>query len=281
MRLVLSVFLLMTAACGLVDAPGTPRIVAHGSGAEGPRDTTPTDVDAALSAGHEGLEVDVVLTSDGVPVLRHDPWLEGPDCTSATGVPLAKTFVESLSFEVLQRDYRCHGVPLMALSDFLARAGAHPGVLVHLDIKWCREGTPPPEAFAEAVTRALEGVPNPRYVTSPEPEVVRVFASRGLSARLTWPRTDPCNESFLPELDGELRGGALGLASARAAAREARADGVVLSARMAERPLVEALRDDGLAVGIFGVNTKAALSTFCRYPASELITDTPEEAPCR
>ena len=45
-------------------------------------------VSGSIAAGFEAIEVDVLLTKDGVPVLAHDPVLDPEECTTARGKEL-------------------------------------------------------------------------------------------------------------------------------------------------------------------------------------------------
>lgn len=56
---------------------GRPLVLAHRGLAPGYRENTLTAVRAAFASGADAVEVDVRCTSDGVPVLHHDPELAG------------------------------------------------------------------------------------------------------------------------------------------------------------------------------------------------------------
>jgi glycerophosphoryl diester phosphodiesterase len=114
--------------CGLMDAAGTPVVVAHRAGAGSFPENSRAAVLGALAAGYRGIEVDLVLTRDLVPVLSHDPWLHATLCTRTDGTPLPerpRTLIRDLTLEELQRNFRCGGVRDPANPDALVLAETH------------------------------------------------------------------------------------------------------------------------------------------------------------
>ena len=76
------------------ERPHTPLVFAHRGGrALGPENTL-AGFDLGIAAGADGLELDVHLSADDVPVVHHDSDLDR--CTDATG-PLASRTVDELS----------------------------------------------------------------------------------------------------------------------------------------------------------------------------------------
>ncbi len=82
---------------------GQPKIFAHRGGAEAPENTLPA-FDHALELGVDGFELDVRLTSDGVPVVLHDETLDRT--TNARG-PLSRFTWKDL--EQVDAGYRFSG----------------------------------------------------------------------------------------------------------------------------------------------------------------------------
>ncbi|MBN8883806.1 MAG: esterase, partial [Salana multivorans] len=82
-------------------APSTPPVVlAHRGDADHAPENTLAAFRAAVAAGARGVETDVQLSADGVPLLLHD---DGPARTTdslARGIP-AETSIESLPWETL------------------------------------------------------------------------------------------------------------------------------------------------------------------------------------
>ena len=53
----------------------TPVVLAH-RGMDGPSQNTRSAVKKALSLGYSWIELDFVLSKDGVLVVSHEPWLD-------------------------------------------------------------------------------------------------------------------------------------------------------------------------------------------------------------
>lgn len=137
-------------ADGLIDAK---RFDAQGH--RGARDLRPENTlpafEAALDHGMTTLELDTVLTADGVPVLSHDPDLSPAKCRHADGSPLpAPVPIASLTVARLQGTYVCDRL----LKDRPAQT---------------HDRARSPEAIAFA---ARTGLPDPYAV----PTLVQVFA---------------------------------------------------------------------------------------------------------
>ncbi len=111
--------LLLATGCGLVDAPGEPRVVAHRAGSGNYPENSRSAVAAALHEGYAAIEVDIVLTKDRIPVLSHDAWLKPELCTftkgsdelEARGLPEdSRLLIKDFTLAELWRDYRCGGL---------------------------------------------------------------------------------------------------------------------------------------------------------------------------
>src|SRR5262245_57215457 len=79
---------ILAAGCGALAPPGDPLVVAHRSGAGNWPENSRTAVRGAVAAGYGGIEFDLVLTSDRIPVLSHDAALNPQLCTRADGTAL-------------------------------------------------------------------------------------------------------------------------------------------------------------------------------------------------
>jgi glycerophosphoryl diester phosphodiesterase len=293
-RFPLLVALLAVVGCGPPD-PHT-AVIAHRAGSGYWPENSRTAVLGSIARRYPGIEVDVTLTRDGVPVLAHDPWLSETLCTTVSGEPLSgRVYIQDLMLQQLQEGYRCGGVPnpdapeaavvadtLMTLDELMDALAQAPEMLVHLDLKCQPEVTPPAEAFAEQILGRwlARGLPNPMYVDSGMPEVLAAFRARGpVTTTLSWPwlPADSSPTAIVLEHELLLR---LGVDDMVAAARRAKADGVVIPYQIAERSLVDEAHREGLKVQLFSPNTRSLLEDFCDWPVDVLITDFPEEAPC-
>jgi glycerophosphoryl diester phosphodiesterase len=110
LRLLLSLSTFLVAACGEAPAP-RPTLIAHRAGSGYWPENSRTAVLGSIQRHYPGIEVDVTLTKDGVPVLAHDPWLSETLCTTITGAPLpGRVLIQDLMLEELREGYRCGGV---------------------------------------------------------------------------------------------------------------------------------------------------------------------------
>jgi glycerophosphoryl diester phosphodiesterase len=282
-------------ACGEVPAP-SPTVIAHRAGSGDWPENSRTAVFGSIQRGYKGMEFDLTLTRDLVPVLAHDPWLSETLCTTASGEPLpGRVLIQDLTLAELQAGYRCGGVvnpeapeaqvvadTLMTFDEVLDALADAPEMLVHLDLK-CEPGlTPSPEAFAEQIMGRWHArkLPNPMYVDSGLPEVLEAFRARGpVTTTLSWPWF-PAGSNAASIVLGHEMLARLGLDDMVAAARRAGSNGIVIPYQLADRHQVEQARRQGLKVQLFSPNTAELLAYFCEWPVDVLITDFPQEAPC-
>ena len=109
-RLALASLCLCT-ACGLVDAPGTPVEEAHRAAAGYWPENSAAAVAGSVEAGFFGLEIDLFLSQDRVPMLNHDGWLDPDHCTTVDGEALdERVYLVKTPAETLQSDYLCGGI---------------------------------------------------------------------------------------------------------------------------------------------------------------------------
>lgn len=115
-----------------------PRVYAHRGGrALGPENTIAA-FDIGLAAGADGLELDVRLSADGIPVVVHDPTLDRT--TDATGPVSAKSADELARVDAGCRftdsagaaPFAGQGIGVPALADVLRR---YPGVPTIIELK--------------------------------------------------------------------------------------------------------------------------------------------------
>ncbi|MDH3829755.1 MAG: glycerophosphodiester phosphodiesterase family protein, partial [Desulfobacterales bacterium] len=60
---------------------------------------------------YHGIEIDIVLTKDGPPVLSHDPWVHTTLCQTVSGEPIGdRTLIRDLTLAELQSQYICGGI---------------------------------------------------------------------------------------------------------------------------------------------------------------------------
>src|SRR5688500_5543426 len=107
-------------------APRRPEIIAHrGTPREHPENSLP-GFRRALEYGVDGIELDVHVTRDGVPVVHHDPTLHGP------GAPLAGASIAELSLDELRSHELAPGVGVPTLDDAVALAAGRARLYVEV-----------------------------------------------------------------------------------------------------------------------------------------------------
>ncbi|MBN1209364.1 MAG: hypothetical protein JXB05_31220 [Myxococcaceae bacterium] len=286
---------MLATACGGASEP-RPKVIAHRAGSGNWPENSRTAVRGSIARGYPGMEFDVTLTRDLVPVLAHDPWLNETLCTTADGASLSgRVFIQDLTLQELQEGYRCGGVEnsdapdaevvpdtLMTLDEVLDALVAAPEMLVHIDLKCEPELTPSAEAFAEQILGRWQarGLPNPMYVDSGLPAVLEAFRARGpVTTALSWPWFPAGGSPTSIVIEHEMLT-RLGLDDMVAAATRAGSDGVVIPYQMADQHLVKRAHHEGLQVQVFSPNSRELLEYFCDWPVDVLITDFPEEASC-
>ena len=128
-----------------------PTVYAHRGGAALAPENTLAAFDAGLAAGADGIELDVRLSADGVPVLMHDPTLERT--TNGSGPVDAHTAADLACLDAgyrFERDggfpFRGCGIGVPSLRDVFARHPEAP-MLIELKVADAR--------LAEAVVAAI------------------------------------------------------------------------------------------------------------------------------
>ena len=127
-------------------------LIAHRGGVVEP--DSPQNSEAAIrraaAAGFRMAEIDLRETSDGVPVLYHDPWMD-PERRSAVSALAAR--------EILSRKHQGTDEPILPFEK-VAPICSECGLGLMLDIK-SRPGFPFSEGFYDAVRGILESVDLP------------------------------------------------------------------------------------------------------------------------
>ena len=117
---------------------GRPRVFAHRGGSALAPENTLAAFEHGLRVGADGLELDVHLSADGVPVVVHDATLDRT--TNATGPVAARTAAELARVDAGWRfagphgdfPFRAQGLGIPALRDVLLR---HRGVPIIIEMK--------------------------------------------------------------------------------------------------------------------------------------------------
>ncbi len=280
-------------------------MVAHRSGAGNYPENSRSAVTHALHERFPGIEVDLALTQDRIPILSHDPWIDAELCTytkdstelEARRLPEdSRLLIKDFTLEELRRDYRCGGLgdPALpeavkvadryfSLDDLLTALKGHPDMVVQLDIKEDPRYTESPEVYAEEILRRWNAaaLPNHLYVTSVRGELLKAFEARqDVETLLIWPEFTPDESDVITAVRNEVKR-TVGAQELIQLTRDAGADGIAVAYPLADRASMEAVRGAGLKTAVWTANTESMLASFCRWPLDYLITDYVERAPCR
>ncbi|HWG92131.1 MAG TPA: glycerophosphodiester phosphodiesterase family protein [Candidatus Thermoplasmatota archaeon] len=138
--------------------PGAPRLLAHrGASLDAPENTMAAFT-LARSQGAHGLELDVRLTRDNVPVVVHDP-----DLRRVAGIPReprGMTLAELQAVDVggwFSPQFKGERAP--TLKEVIAKFGD-----LFLDVEIKTDDGTSPDALVEAVLKELEQAPHPDRV---------------------------------------------------------------------------------------------------------------------
>ena len=92
----------------------SPLIIAHrAGGGQWPQNSRTAVMNSIARAGaqdpakrYHGIEIDIVLTKDGHPVLSHDPWVHETLCQTAAGDPIGeRILIRDLTLAELQSQF--------------------------------------------------------------------------------------------------------------------------------------------------------------------------------
>ena len=285
----------------------TPLIIAHrAGGGQWPQNSRTAVMNSIVRAGakdpakrYHGIEIDIVLTKDGHPVLSHDPWVHTTLCRTASGEPIGdRILIRDLTLAELQSQFICGGVPdkdfsqvvpksekIMTLDEVLTALKNAPEMVLYLDIKIDGDITASAEAYAAAISKRLEAarLPNRLYIEGPSAESLTAYRSAiraKFVAVLSYPPFSATENPVLTALKArwftKLR-----LRNPLDKAREAMAGAVAGPQQVITWTAAGQARDNGVAVVLFAPKTRKDLDRYCTWPVDMLITDFPELGHCR
>jgi glycerophosphoryl diester phosphodiesterase len=198
-----------------------PLIFAHRGGARLAPENTAAAIDNGMALGSDGLEIDVQLSADGVPVVIHDTML---DRTTDRAGPVGALTADELArvdagyrFQVDGAfPFRGRGIGVPRLVELLAR---HPGARVIIEMKGGQPGLAHAVAAAvrrtDAVRRVCVGsfyqqsinairTAAPEIVTSASQSEARWTLHRSW-VRWPWRSNQPYAAFQVPEYAGRMR----------------------------------------------------------------------------
>jgi glycerophosphoryl diester phosphodiesterase len=246
----------------------------------------------------QGMEMDIVLTKDGVPVLSHDPWVHTTLCTTASGEPIRdRILIRDMTLAQLQSQYLCGGVreqdfprvtpraePIMTLDEVLQALKEAPEMMLYLDVKIDGELTAGAADYANAISERWQsaGLSNRLYIEGPSAESLSAYSAvmkKDFVPVLSYPAFS-AKENFTWTAIKARWLTKLRLRSPLAAARKAQAGAVAAPTQVITRQTAREARDNGVKVVVFTPNTGKDLQEYCRWPVDVLITDYPDLGHC-
>lgn len=283
------------AGCGSADTT-RPVVIAHRCGGGYWPENSRTALRGSIDAGFPGVEFDVTLTKDLVPVVAHDPWLNQTLCTTSDGGALSeRVMIQDLTLQELEAGYLCGGVrdpsspdavvvadTIMTFDDALDLLSTAPDMLVHIDLK-CQPGvTPAADDFAAQILGRwrAKGMANPMYFDSGLLEVQAAFRAQGAETTTLSRPFFPAGTSGTGETLGLEMLQQVGIMNVIADAKEAGADGLCMPYQIVDPHLLDVVHRSGLKVQIFSPDTATQLEYFCGWPVDVIISNTPRNAPC-
>lgn len=284
----------------------SPLIIAHrAGGGQWPQNSRTAVMNSIARAGakdhaqrYHGIEIDIVLTKDGHPVLSHDPWVHTTLCRTASGEPIGdRILIRDLTLAELQSQFICGGIAdkdfsqvipkgekIMTLDEVLEALESAPEMVLYLDVKIDSDLTASAEAYAKAISKCLEAarLPNRLYIEGPSAESLSAYRSAihaKFVAVLSYPPFSAKENSALTALRArwftKLR-----LRSPLRKAQKAKAGAVAGPTQVITRTAARQARDNGVAVVLFTPNNREDLYKFCTWPVDMLITDYPNLGHC-
>lgn len=303
------VVLVVTVIMPLASAAGdraAPLVLAHRAGSGQWPQNSRTAVLSSIAAAtreqppgaYQGIEVDVVLTRNGVPVLSHDPWIDPAACTLADGRPLTeRRLIRELTWTEARSTFLCGGLAdpefpdvtpraetLMTLDEVLQALRAAPAMALYLDLKIDGDLTREAADYAQAVFERWdrEKLPNRLFVEGPSQSALEEYrhaAGTPFTAVLSFPVFSASENPTWTGAKAWFRV-LFGFASPQTAGRAAHADAVAAPRQILTERTALDVRRAGLEVAVFPANTRAELSTLCDWPIDVILTDYPELGNC-
>ena len=243
-------------------------VYAHRGGAALAPENTIAAFDNGMALGADGLEFDVRLSSDGVPVVHHDPTLERT--TNGRGLLSAMSADELAGLDAGCRfadatgrfPFKGQGIGVPRLEEVVRR---YPGAPLIIEMK---DDT---DAIAEAVLDVL------RRAGAIERAILASFYTRPVHAarRLC---ADARTGASSPEVRRALYGAWAGLSPRRPAYVGFQVPEKSGALRIVSPRFVRAVKKVGLSVAVWTVNEQADMRRLLHWGVDGLITDRPDVA---
>lgn len=239
-----------------------------------------------------GIEVDVVLTKDHIPVLAHDPWVHTRLCRRTDNQTMSKALIKTMTLAQLHSEYRCGGIrdiefpsadtreePIMTLEALLMLVKQCPSLIIYLDSKIEPPLTASADDYAQAIfnTIARTQTNNPLYLEGPTVEAIHAYrrhANQPVTTLLSYPAFFSRTQPWLTTKWAAIKHYFLPSVSARKAV-DANADGIAMPFQLARSRTVRALLKYNKQLVLFTPNTISDIQKAETSGAHITITDFP------
>ena len=181
-------------------AKRAPVFLAHGASSGSEPLNSMAAIKATLGNPHyDGIEVDLVLTGDSIPVLAHDPWINEDSCRRKDGAPFEQVLIKDIAFDELTRVFECRFLSanhpaddgqyysLASLSEVLHFARHYPDDILYLDLKIQENMTQPAFEYAAEIYHQLIAaeISNPIFIEVPESAHIHILESQFSDYKIT------------------------------------------------------------------------------------------------
>ena len=296
LSIALTLFALQGCALLNISDSSTPKVFAHRGLSGQWHQNSRLSVEQTLQGiqnknlSVQGLELDVVLTRDGVPVFSHDPWVHLQLCRRTNGEPMIEMLIKDFTLKEIQQQFEC-GLPdpafaqakrrletIYSMPELLALLKQYPKVPLYLDVKIDKGLTAKPHEYARALAHYWRNaaLPNPLFLEGPSLAALATYrqAFTGL------PYTAVLSYPAFGALENWTQVGAVAAAKtagrptrpvekARNAQAQAIAVPLVVMNPMAARQLQKAEID----FYVYPVNNQADYSKACELGAKWVLAD--------
>lgn len=248
---------------------------------------------------YDGIEIDIVLAGDSVPLLAHDPWISEKNCRRYDGQAFEPVYIRDVYSNELNELFECHFPTgktdssekasdyhsLVSLREALSVVRDYPDKTIYLDLKIQDGVTLDVEEYGAEIFLALteSEIENPVFIEVPEKYQVEEIKNslEDFNARiaLSYP-------AFYAGEDWDYIGA---MAAIRTfffaenpvdAAQESNADVLVSPTIVMSHSSVEKLHQSQVLFGTFLVDDAESLKSACNHGADIIITDIPVGQRC-
>ena len=225
----------------------TPLVLAHRATMGHAPENTLLGIRRGIELGADGIEVDVRLSADGVPLLLHDAELDRT--TNGSGAVAAHTAIDLQALDAGE------GEPVPTLAEALSAVAGKALLVVELKVDGDDEAEPLVAAALEAIeaAHAVRG----SWCWSFSPAVLEALARRQTAV----PIAHLCDE-LIPEV--------------LARAERLNLPGVAVQRAAVDAESVAAIRAHGREAFVWTVNAAADIARLGRLPLSGIVSDYPD-----